>query len=220
MSTTDSTALAKGNIFSRTLEYLRKLFSYHEHKAAVFIPYLALFIALSIPFSVLIFNRVMHAGQSTQFSPSESRLGWTPGPTTRGSITIIWSCLSTIFTCSYVSLHLDVPVTASEVPGITFREKSKDFWKTIKQTIVRKGGWIIFNILAPELTVQVAVSEHLSARYGKTRINNPKWTLKHAFFADMGGFKIKVQQASLPQENNTQQGEDIVGTKSHCPKMS
>lgn len=50
----------------------------------------------------------------------------------------------------------------------------------------------MFNILAPELIVLVAVKEYLSAKKGEKKIEDEGWTLAHAFFADMGGFKIQV----------------------------
>lgn len=104
-------------------------------------------------------------------------------------INIVWSCLSTIFTCVYVSLHLDVPVTASDFQRPGAAAKCKAFYRTI----ALQGGWIAFNIIAPEIIVQVAVEEYISAKRGERMIADKRWTLAHAFFADMGGFKVQVK---------------------------
>lgn len=161
------------------LKYLQNLCKKHPGT------FCALHIALWSIF--LMFGLIMC--YPTELLPSEKQSGWTSGPTTQGSIDIVWSCFSTIFTCVYVSLHLDISVFASDIqrPGVT--AKCKTFWKMI----VRKGKWIAFNIIAPELIVQVAIIEYLSAKNGERKIQDPRWTLTHEFFADMGGFRIMTQ---------------------------
>lgn len=70
--------------------------------------YLLLISLSSIPISVGILIGVLRRGRDTQFSDSNPRLGFTPGPSTRGTMNIVWLCMSTIFTCVYVSVHIDV----------------------------------------------------------------------------------------------------------------
>jgi len=41
--------------------------------------------------------------------PSQARVGWQAGPTQRGTLTIVWSCVATIITCTWSILHLNVP---------------------------------------------------------------------------------------------------------------
>lgn len=69
----------------------------------------------------------------------------------------------------------------------------------------------MFNIIAPEFIVLVAIDEYISAKNGEKEIEDEKWTRAHAFFADMGGFKIKVQPSSSlisTQDNEENKGLD------------
>lgn len=55
----------------------------------------------------------------------------------------------------------------------------------------------MFNILAPELIVQVSGEEYISAKIGERKIEDEEWILAHSFFADMGGFRIPVRPTSF-----------------------
>ncbi|KAG7041283.1 Major facilitator superfamily domain general substrate transporter protein [Colletotrichum scovillei] len=34
-------------------------------------------------------------------------VGWVAGPETRGTLTLVWSCVITIFACTWTVLHLN-----------------------------------------------------------------------------------------------------------------
>jgi len=36
-------------------------------------------------------------------------VGWVPEPEGRGTVGLLWTCLSTLFICVWASLHLNVP---------------------------------------------------------------------------------------------------------------
>lgn len=40
---------------------------------------------------------------------SNSKVKWQAVPTERGTLTLVYSCLLTVFTCTWTVLHLNVP---------------------------------------------------------------------------------------------------------------
>lgn len=69
--------------------------------------------------------------------------GWHNSPAERGTMTILWSCLTAIFACAWTILHLNVPN-----PGDTIWRK---FW--------RKTKWMAVTVVFPELIFAKAVCE-------------------------------------------------------------
>ena len=57
---------------------------------------------------------------------------------------IIFNCASTIFLCTWVALHLDVP---------------KDPWEAWWKSLLRRLGWMMMALLAPEAVLLVAFTE-------------------------------------------------------------
>ncbi|KAI9727650.1 MAG: hypothetical protein M1828_005878 [Chrysothrix sp. TS-e1954] len=113
--------------------------------------------------------------------------GFTPSPNTRGSLDIVWSCVSTLFLCSWVQLCLNVPK-----PGAS---RTSLFYTKICLTFLC--------VLAPELTGQAAASQFLMACKTKKQFQalgyekGPKrWTLTHSFYAEMGGFLVQPADGS------------------------
>lgn len=70
-------------------------------------------------------------------------VGWVPGPTERGTLTLIWSCLITIFACTWTVLHLNVP--GHEDTSLTIA--------------LRKAKWMAINIIFPEFVFSKAVCD-------------------------------------------------------------
>jgi hypothetical protein len=88
------------------------------------------------------------AAQAQNFTSSSSnnvvmKIGWQNSPNQRGTLTILWSCLSTIIACTWTILHLNVPGT-SETNGYK---------------ILRKAKWMLVTILFPEFLFSKAVCE-------------------------------------------------------------
>ncbi|KIP10581.1 hypothetical protein PHLGIDRAFT_115338 [Phlebiopsis gigantea 11061_1 CR5-6] len=151
---------------------------------------------------------IISRGHHTHFPASDPHLGWVSGPNSRGTLNIISACASTIFTCVYVSVHLDVPdrLRAAQVSaGWTERNNLRvpkfillgfaAVWKRASQiSFLRPQLWVLFNIVAPELIVVVAVLELLSARDVLRTMHKrgqEDWTMTLAFFADMGGYQLE-----------------------------
>ncbi|KAJ7275497.1 hypothetical protein B0H12DRAFT_1087541 [Mycena haematopus] len=89
---------------------------------------------------------------------------------------IIWGCLATIFACTWVSVHPNVPP-----PGLS---RLARLWRRLKMMLV--------GILAPEIMVGFAGRQFFSARELSKEFG---FTKMHGFFFCMGGF---VSPAGCP----------------------
>ncbi|KAL2060242.1 hypothetical protein VTL71DRAFT_9637 [Oculimacula yallundae] len=106
-----------------------------------------------------------------------STLGWTNAPDGRGTIDIIWGCLVTMFLCSWSLLCLQLPAKDDRPVDILWRRA----WLTA------------LCALGPEFTLQLALGQWSSARQSCRDFHaagHKKWTMKHAFYADSGGFVL------------------------------
>lgn len=130
-------------------------------------------IALSAPDSSV--ETTLAAGNN---STGPERLGWYNAPNLRGTIDILWSCLSTLFICTWAVLNLNIPAP-------------EDGWlKTL-----RKVKWMLVGLIAPEYLLMQAifqlddawrcVKEMRKRGYGD-------WTLTHGFYVNMGGLVIEM----------------------------
>ena len=141
---------------------------------------------------------------TTTAVPHLSR-GWIPQPNGRGTLDILQSCLATIILCTWSVLFLNVPAE-HEGPWEIFKTKAR---------------WMLFTIFFPEVLTAVAAeqwrsacqavedfsrlekewkaalgsvssSKETSPAYNNlSRLRRAPWTMRHAFFADMGGFHLK-----------------------------
>lgn len=156
---------------------------------------------------------ILVRGHHTQYPSSDPHLGFTPGPTTRGMLNIVSACASTIFTCVYVSVHLDVPDrlrgaqyyealraqthNALGLPNIVLRAFGAMWRWGDAKSFTRRLLWVVLNVEAPELIVVVSVLERISARDGIRYMRSrgqKDWTMTIAFFADMGGFQLEDER--------------------------
>lgn len=70
-------------------------------------------------------------------------VGWVPGPSERGTLTLVWSCVITIFACTWTVLHLNVPGRHDNSLIVA----------------LRKLKWMVINILFPEFILSKAVCD-------------------------------------------------------------
>ncbi|KAF9004241.1 hypothetical protein BDQ17DRAFT_1305026 [Cyathus striatus] len=92
----------------------------------------------------------------------------------RSILDIIWSCLVTLFLCTWVAVHPDVP------------GRHETSWKILGRRL--KMMW--WTIMFPELVLTQAVREFWDARrlFNKYKAPDHEWTMTHAHFLRMGGF--------------------------------
>lgn len=92
---------------------------------------------------------------------------------------IIWSCIVTIFLCSWIVLCLNL--SAEDESQV--------------QRLARKLRWMALTIFGPEFALSFAVGQWASARRSQWAfhlLGYPQWTMRHAFFADMGGLVLQT----------------------------
>lgn len=109
----------------------------------------------------------------------------------RGTLEIVAPAIITIFLATFVSLHLNVP------------SPKEKYW----QQLSRKFRWMLYAIMGPEFVVAFATGQKVEARRSVDQWRTAgytEWTLRHGFYANMGGFILKPR-ASSPFPINSKQ---------------
>ena len=118
----------------------------------------------------------MFCADEAPFVTNASRInGWVAQPNTRGTLDIVWSSLFTIFICTFTLLCLNLPAP-------------KD---TEWQWTRRRLWWMLLAIAGPEFVLTAACGQLGTAQESVAafkELDYPQWTVRHGFFADMGGF--------------------------------
>jgi len=82
---------------------------------------------------------------------------WVSPPSFRGTTSILWSCLITIFACIYTALHLNIPVES----GWLYQ-------------LLTKARWVVTGLLLPEFVILFAFRQFLGARFVVGELNKIK----------------------------------------------
>lgn len=191
---------------------------------------------------------------------SDDFLSWQESPNTRGTMDIIWTCLFTVFICTWTVVHLNIPAPPKTdttvrlwlrrikwglffplplpiladshivgnccmVPEIVLLLAAGQWsfarrcWREMRQIITEldessyelESGLTIQpkSLAEPIVNSTTRYSETESEKMFKTDMTRPKlrrsetfeekkkrksderWTLRHAFYANMGGFRLK-----------------------------
>lgn len=114
-------------------------------------------------------------------------VNYVSGPNVRSTLTIVWNSLATIFLCTWTVQHLNIPdpKQASGLPAL---------WRKLK--------WMFVMIIAPEFMVGKALGDWVAASASescpvmklKAEEAKSKWTITHAFYANMGGFLVHKRE--------------------------
>jgi len=138
--------------------------------------------------------------------------GWAGGPDRRSTFGLLYSCLFTIFTCTWTVVHQNLP-----------KQRASYWWKLWK-----KIWWMIIAVFAPEFISAMAASEWVQARetlkeLRKSKMTIPKsgcstdnemtiagdsrlpgeLTLAHGHFVNMGGVQVRLSGAPRHGTNYT-----------------
>jgi hypothetical protein len=109
---------------------------------------------------------------------NEFTRGWVSSPNARGTHDILWSCGFTIFLCCWTSVYANVPA-----PNTGYVERFRDRFELFA-----------LGMLGPEFLFALSLGQWQSARRSVQKFKSAgysNWTIRHAFFADMGGFALK-----------------------------
>ena len=135
------------------------------------------------PLTLLLFHlAVVSTASAANATSSGHREGWQSQPDGRGTFDILWASLFTIFLCTWTSLHLNVPSTN----------------ETYLRQCLRKFRWMIQAIMGPEFIVAFATGQKVEARksiamWKASGFN--EWTMRHGFYANMGGFILQPKDS-------------------------
>ncbi|KAL8299468.1 hypothetical protein RB593_009384 [Gaeumannomyces tritici] len=116
-------------------------------------------------------------------------LGFVQTPPIRGTMEIVWSCLSVILLCTWSILHLNVP--AQHRPR-GWRQKMR--WKLA--LLRKKLKWMAMTLLAPEVLLAYVFANSISVRQFTKELrrlaeeDRVPWSATHSWFANQGGFFI------------------------------
>lgn len=109
--------------------------------------------------------------------PTQS-VGWVGNPRFRGTLELVWTCVFTLFTCLWASLHLNIP--APEDTELTkFRRKLK---------------WTFIAASFPELVVGIAFVDWWEARHDAAIMKKndlANWDSSLCAFVRMGGIWLR-----------------------------
>lgn len=114
---------------------------------------------------------------------SVSCRGWVGGPDERGTLDIVWTCVSTLFICLWSMLHLNIP------------SQKDTFWNIFW----RKARWLLLGVVAPEVPMLFAAGQWASAKRSVKAMRDigfdeEEWSLEHAYYADSGGFELRTAE--------------------------
>ncbi|KAF2103358.1 hypothetical protein NA57DRAFT_52882 [Rhizodiscina lignyota] len=128
---------------------------------------------------------------------SHDLVGYTPEPNAgRGTVNILWTCLATVFLCTYTVLHLDVP-------------SRSDKWHLIR----RKIKWVAIGVLVPELIAWIAFDQWLYARRTWKLMRQYSWstaTMLDAHFLAMQGISVRTNSGTVQRTINKEMVEQFV----------
>lgn len=122
------------------------------------------------------------AQDSVMNSPDGRISYWVSQPGFRGTWDILWTCLITIFICTYTLLCLNVSAPKDSLIIL----------------IRRRVLWIFLAIVVPEVVLTYASGQWSRARRSVESFNAAgfnEWDMRMAFFADMGGFVLHARDS-------------------------
>ncbi|KAH8105377.1 hypothetical protein BXZ70DRAFT_920688 [Cristinia sonorae] len=168
----------------------------------LFLLVLAILICASA--SAALFAFTITHGHPTTFS--EPHVGYQSGPSTRGTFTIISSCLFTIFSCIYVAIHPGIPRHTSSTGH------DELFWVEVTRSKILMS---LVALLEPELVFTFALDEAAKAWFITGEMHSKgykRWTTRMSFVLQQGGL-IRVpeyQDSDLDPEGSTLTDADSV----------
>ena len=173
---------------------------------------------LNIPFFLAVFIQIVLSSElNTTVSKNNDsqefpiKQGWTPQPDGRGTLDIIWSCVLTMSLCSWSILCMNLPAQKENRVQILWRKLSLTGLGVLCPEIIFElalGQWLSarrsmadINALSTTDTsrkekwhasrkIRSIFSKEIQTKDSSTR---GRWTIKDAFFADMGGFVLHTR---------------------------
>ncbi|KAH8589511.1 hypothetical protein B0O99DRAFT_636669 [Bisporella sp. PMI_857] len=142
--------------------------------------------------------------QAATFKPNctlpTSSTNFVAAPNTRGTLSILWNCLSVIILCTWNIQHLNIP---SRRPYYDASGKKYSWFKMTWWGIVDTGAdlkWMLLTILVPEYIVGRALSERLAAASSLVALRSrfgEEMEMVHAYIMNMGGYYLDFSEVGF-----------------------
>ena len=138
-------------------------------------------------------------------------------PGVRGTLDVLWSALFTTLICTWTVQHLNVPEQTPEYCGWLHKLKA-----TLKRTLT-KVKWMLITLVAPEFLVGRAFQDFMMARKSRDEMrkffetDRVRWTLTHAYYANMGGFILKANSSVSSRSGQDLLREETQGQTLNTP---
>jgi hypothetical protein len=129
--------------------------------------------------------------------PSSHEVNFVSGPNIRGTLNILWSCLSVLLICTWSILH----------PALPLQTNPQSKRQKIVRAFVRllnKVAWMLFNFLGPEFSLAKAWADYKSVSSLEDGFkefqeqDGVPWSRSHIHLANMGGFVIRFSSKNAP----------------------
>ena len=141
---------------------------------------------------VTIITPMMLVGNKTVGDVSnEPHVGFRGSPSTRGTMSIVWTCIATVFSCVYVSLHCDIPTNIFCYSNYADSTAFKRTYEYLTWFMSERGYVLIIGFLSPSLFLAQACDEYYYSCVGlrlMKKFDLGDWKFSQCFFAEMGGF--------------------------------
>ena len=141
---------------------------------------------------VTIITPMMLVGNKTVGDVSnEPHVGFRGSPSTRGTMSIVWMCITTVFSCVYVSLHCDIPTNIFYYSNYADSTAFKRTYEYLTWFMSERGYVLIVGFLSPGLFLAQAFDEYYYSTVGLSIMRKlcfKNWKIGQCFFAEMGGF--------------------------------
>ncbi|TFY55950.1 hypothetical protein EVG20_g9126 [Dentipellis fragilis] len=136
--------------------------------------------------------------------------GFLPGPSTRGTLDILWACVSTIVICAWTSLHPDIYIPKDLRPP--------DF-----QGSPRKFALVLTMLISPEVVLAIAISEYFEVHNAVRDVNTAfpacAWTQTDGYYAVMDGYVYDGKVVDVEKILELMRNGDIGPIPSNAPAL-
>ncbi|KAF1915796.1 hypothetical protein BDU57DRAFT_586994 [Ampelomyces quisqualis] len=115
---------------------------------------------------------------------------WVQQPNYRGTFDILWVSLVTIGISTHTMLCLNLPAPKESYLNL----------------VPRRILWMLLGIIGPEFVLTYAAGQWSKTKWSVIAFQDkhPEWHMRHAFFADMGGFVLHTGDGTIFPLNATQ----------------
>ncbi|TFY55955.1 hypothetical protein EVG20_g9129, partial [Dentipellis fragilis] len=136
--------------------------------------------------------------------------GFVSGPDGRGTLDILWACVSTIVICAWTSIHPDIYIPKNLRPAEYLH-------------LPGKFGLGLTMLIAPEAILALAVTEYLEVHNVVRDVNTAfpacAWTLTDGYFALMDGYVYDGKAVDVKGIMELMRNGDIDPIPSNAPAL-